>query len=593
MKKIKTLFKSNETFFSYLFKNAKIMLILDAFHLMTYNFFSLVRMYAPKFFIDEILYNRSLINGMLWIAFLCLCELFLTSRSRLYSKWKEKFLLAAKLEATKEAYRIFEHTYMSNMENSEKANVFHRGIDYAEKGGVALYSLISNIISVFLSTAVITIVSVQFEWWLWIVIVVTFLIKIYVAKICQKKNFVFQRDHTLLNRQIQYYSDVLKQKSNRQESSIYNTTNYFLNKLCHSKMYNFEEEKKHDYKLAKFSFFSTFLDRVVDFVCYAIIGIAMLSGEATLGDYALFFAAIERINTVLNGIQATMLMASQESVNVENYIEFLNECKSSSYQPSNLSIQNVASIDFENVSFRYYNQSIPAINNLTLHIHKGERISVVGINGAGKTTFIKLLMGLYAPEAGSIKINGIDMRTICIESYWQQIGVVFQDYNIYPVSISDNMAFDHEMSGDAIEYQLEKVGLIKKIEALPNKTESFVSQYYHRDGVDFSIGEKQRLAIARAFSKNAELYIFDEPSSALDAFSEEQLYKIINAIPDDKTVILISHRLASVSSTKRIILFDDGQIIADGTHKELLKNCKKYKKLYETQVNRYGNSMQE
>lgn len=593
MKKIKSLFKSNKTFFRFLFKNAKTMLILDVIFLITYNFFPLIRMYAPKYFIDEVLYNKSLIKGMFWIIFLCICELYIAIKSRLYSKWKDKFLLSAKLEATKEAYRIFENTYLSNLEDSEKMNVFYRGIDYAEKGGVALYSLISNIISVFFSATIITIISIQFKWWLWIVIVASFLLKLYISKICQRKNYVFQRDHTLLNRRIQYYTDILKQKSSQQESRIYNTTDFFLNKLSNSKMYNFEEEKKHSFKLIKFSVFSLLLDRGIDCICYTIIGVAMLTGEATLSDYTLFFATIARINTVLNGIQTTILMASQESINVENYMEFLSQCQSSSYQPSSISIQNVTSINFKNVSFRYNNQMTLAIDNISLHIHKGEKISVVGVNGAGKSTFIKLLMGLYSPETGNIEINGADINTVYIQSYWQQIGVVFQDYNIYPLAIVDNIAFNYPMSIDTIEYQLTRVGLIKKIDALPDGIGSFISQSYYSNGVDFSSGEKQRLAIARAFSRNAQLYIFDEPSSALDAFSEEQLYKIINSIPDDKTVIFISHRLASVSSTNRIILFDNGQIVGDGTHKELLKNCEKYKKLYETQVNRYGSTIQD
>lgn len=559
--------------------------------LLTYNIFPLIRMYAPKYFIDEVLYNQSLIRGLLWILLLCVSELYIAIKTPLYSKWKNKFLLNAKLEATKEAYQLFENTYISNFEDSEKMNVFNRGIEYAEKGGVALYSLLANIISVVSSAAIVTFISIQFKWWLWIVIVITFIFKMYLTKVCQRKNFVFKREHTLLNRRIQYYSDILKQKSNHQESRIYNTTAFFLTKLCNSKLLNYEQEKKHDISITKFSVLSLALDRLLDIICYAIIGVSMISGKATLSEYTLFFATIARINTVLNGIQATVMMASQESINVDNYKEFLDECEKSSYPKSTTHISNFGSIEFKNVSFTYNNQLSPAINDISLRIHKGEKISIVGLNGAGKSTFIKLLMGLYSPQNGSITIDEININKICIQDYWKQIGVVFQDYNIYPISVIENLIFDRDLSEDDIKYLLEKVKLKEIIYMLPKGIESTISQSFYSDGIDLSVGEKQRLAIARSFSKDGHLYIFDEPSSALDAISEEQLYNIIDSISDGKTVIFISHRLASVSSTNRIILFNNGKIVADGTHEELLRSCAQYKKLYETQVNRYGQTI--
>ena len=595
MDKIRLLIYSNKTFFKYLIKYAKIMLILDIIFLFTYNIFPLIRMYAPKYFIDEILYNKSFIKGMFWILLLCVSDLYITIKSSLYSKWKNKFLLNAKLEATKEAYHIFENTYISNFEDSEKMDVFHRGIEYAENGGVALYSLIANIISTVSSGTIVAIVSMQFKWWLWIIIAITFLLKLYITKICQKKNYLFNRDHTLLNRLIQYYSDTLKQKSSLQESRIYNTVDFFLKKLCDKKLLNYEHEKKHEINLMKFSLLSLSLDKLLDIICYTIIGTAMISGEATLSDYTLFFATIARINTVLNGIQATVMMASQETINVQNYNEFITECKKSSYNQSciqsQIHISDIDSIEFKNVSFTYNNQITPAINDISLNIRKGEKISIVGLNGAGKSTFIKLLMGLYFIETGSISINGNNINNIYMQNYWEKIGVVFQDYNIYPISVAENLIFNQSLSHDIIQQSLEKVKLKDKINALPNGINSMISQMYHNDGIDFSGGEKQRLAIARAFSKDAQLYIFDEPSSALDAISEERLYKIINSISNDKTVIFISHRLSSISSTNRIILFDNGKIIGDGTHQELLNNCVHYKELYETQVNRYGKTI--
>lgn len=285
-------------------------------------------------------------------------------------------------------------------------------------------------------------------------------------------------------------------------------------------------------------------------------------------------------------------MISQETINVKNYTEFINECKNSSYNYLSLKqqirITDLNSIEFKSVSYEYLNSTMPAINNISLNIHKGEKISIVGLNGAGKSTFIKLLMGIYSSTTGSILVNENNIKYICMSDYLRQIGVVFQDYNIYPISIADNLIFGQPQNNKVAE-SLEKVKLFEKIYDLPNGMNTMISQYYNNDGIDFSGGEKQRLAIARAFSKDAQLYIFDEPSSSLYAIAEERLYKIISSISSDKIVIFISHRLSSVSSSNRIILFDNGRIVGNGTHQHLISNCSEYKKLYETQKNRYGN----
>ena len=482
------------------------------------------------------------------------------------------------------------HTYLF-FEDDNKMDVFHRGIQYAETGGHATYVLLLNVLSVSISSFVLVFVSFHFGWWIWIAFLIAFFTKLLISKKCEKIQYNFDRAHTLINRRVQYFGDVLKDKSAFQEGKIYNSIDFFIQKMIDERRTKFRDEKNNTIRLLKLNCISLGINKGIDLMCYAVIGYALLHKGLTLGDYALFFAACARINQVLDAIKATLIMYFQESNNVESYKEFLAECEATScIQVDNnktIHLGAIYRIKFDNVCFRYKNQNAHAIKNVSISINKGERISLVGLNGAGKTTFVKLLLGLYKPERGNIYVNGCNFKDVHMQDYWGHVSVVYQDYKIYPLTISDNILFGIRQPENNIKSALIKTQLFDKIQSMENGIKSKVYQSYYEDGIDLSGGEKQRIAITRAFVKNADLYIFDEPSSALDAIAEEYLYQIINSIPNDKTVIFISHRLASVSSTNRVIMFEGGEIIGDGNHDQLIKQCSQYRSLYETQSRRY------
>ena len=185
-------------------------------------------------------------------------------------------------------------------------------------------------------------------------------------------------------------------------------------------------------------------------------------------------------------------------------------------------------------------------------------------------------------------INNIQHHQIKIKSYWKKIGVVFQNHNVYSVTIAENILFNENPDSEKVISVLEMVNLKDKVIGFENGINTLVSPSLHKGGVDFSGGERQKIAIARAFAKNCDLYIFDEPSSALDARSEDELFNIIKSLPEDKTVIFISHRLSSVSASDRIIVMKNGCIIGDGSHDSLMRDCKEYFDMYSVQAKRYG-----
>ena len=330
-------------------------------------------------------------------------------------------------------------------------------------------------------------------------------------------------------------------------------------------------------------------DYLLNFACYLFIAIALANKSATVGDYTLFFTMISQINGTLSNIKDNIDSLYDQSLEAKNYLEF-SECKTDKMLTDGTERIDgpIGDIEMRDVSFSYNNQTVPALNHVNVRINKGDKISIVGLNGAGKSTFVKIIMDLYKADSGEVLVGGKNILNIDAESYWEKIGVVFQYHYVFSLTVAENVLFGESTDEEKVWKALDIAGLKEKVEKYPEKLDTPLTPSLFPNGVDLSGGEKQKVAIARALAKDYDMYIFDEPSSALDAKAEEELYSIINSIPDDKTVIFISHRLSSVSATNRIIVMKDGNILADDSHENLMRSCPEYRDMYETQARRYG-----
>lgn len=244
---------------------------------------------------------------------------------------------------------------------------------------------------------------------------------------------------------------------------------------------------------------------------------------------------------------------------------------------------------FENVCFRYPGCTEDVLKNVSCEIIGGQKTALVGENGSGKSTFIKLLCRLYDPTCGRILLNGRDIREYSCQEYRKAIAVVFQDYDIVPFSVRENIniSTEPEQSDPAVEKALKTVGIQEKIAALPEKEKTYAYSRFHEQGVNFSGGEKQKLAIARALYRDAAVMILDEPTAALDPRSEYEIFEMFRNRVKQKTAILISHRLSSCRICDRILVFKDGGLAQTGTHDSLRKADGLYKALWEAQARHY------
>ena len=246
-------------------------------------------------------------------------------------------------------------------------------------------------------------------------------------------------------------------------------------------------------------------------------------------------------------------------------------------------------IEFKNVSYKYYKADNYSLKNLNLKINAGEKLAVVGLNGAGKTTMIKLLLRLYEPTGGIITLNGIDIRRFKREDYYKLFAPVFQNIEIFAFSIAENIAMQSGKDLDkekAINCVIE-AGLKDKIDSLVKGIDSPLTNIIEEDGIDMSGGEKQKLALARALYKGGKFVVLDEPTSALDAIAEQKLYESFDEMIGRKSAVYISHRLASTRFCDRIAMFEKGSLIELGTHDELMAQNGKYAEMFNVQAQYY------
>lgn len=245
-------------------------------------------------------------------------------------------------------------------------------------------------------------------------------------------------------------------------------------------------------------------------------------------------------------------------------------------------------IRFEHVTFRYPNTEKDIYKDFNFTIKKGERLAIVGINGAGKTTLVKLMCGLYQPTEGHIYINDVDINEYSKETLYKIFGTVFQDFSVLAFSVKENVAATSEDIDDTkVKRVLDSVGLGKKIESLPNGIDTMMLKIVDEEGTDLSGGERQKLAIARALYKDAPMVIMDEPTAALDALAEADIYQNFSDLVEGKTAVYISHRLASTKFCDKIALFDGEGVKEYGTHDELMEKKGMYYEMFVVQGKYY------
>ena len=349
--------------------------------------------------------------------------------------------------------------------------------------------------------------------------------------------------------------------------------------------------KAHDKIISKRSIFAVICDILLTLLYPGIVGVLCYFTLQNL-DIAAFASLTVAVTTLSNYIaNLAQIVGTIQDANEECKVPFSLLKRTSSIEGIQFEDLNedFNNIKIENISFSY-NKKRNVINNVSMEINKGEKIAIVGINGAGKTTLVKLLLRLYDVDNGSILINGNDYKNTTVSTIRNKVGAVFQNIEVYAVTVAENILLrevKNQEDIDLVNEALKFAGIYEYIYSLKDNINTVVTREFSSLGIVFSGGQTQKLAIARGYAQNYQLFILDEPSSALDPLAEAKVYDNMLELGKNRTMIFISHRLTTTVNADRIYLFENGEIIEQGTHKQLIALNKKYKKMFDSQAVKY------
>ena len=317
----------------------------------------------------------------------------------------------------------------------------------------------------------------------------------------------------------------------------------------------------------------------------------MVVKSMDLSSFIVLSSAMVSASWILIGLSNNIVLSLENALFIDNLRSFLDyQPKLSEDQDGVIPETSKAELCFQDVCFRYRGSKEEVLRNINFKIHTGEKIAIVGVNGAGKTTFIKLLMRLYDVTNGKILYNNVDIKEYNVKKYRQVFTTAFQDYQVFAMSVAENVLLrkpQNQQDYDLVKKALIKAGIFEKVMALQKGMDTVLTKEFDSTGAVLSGGEKQKIAVARAFVSNSNVAIFDEPTSALDPIAEYRLYESIMEVCKDKTIIFISHRLSSTVLADTIYLFDEGQIIEQGNHKELMTKNGVYADMFKRQAESY------
>lgn len=383
---------------------------------------------------------------------------------------------------------------------------------------------------------------------------------------------------------VMYLSDYAK------EIRLSNVFNLMRKQYAEATQRNREIAKKYAFRIAVADFFRMEFCFTVMFegvLLYAIYK-NLVKGSISLAELTVMSSIMVSATWILIGLFENIMETVKNGLFIQNLRDFLEyEEKIPETQDGIMPSESFESIEFEHVSFSYKEET--TIKDLSFKIHNGESVALVGHNGAGKSTIIKLLLRLYDPTEGIIRLNGIDIREYNLRAYRRLFATAFQDFKLMGMTVKDNvlMGTHPEREEELVLEALKKAGIYDRIMALPKGIHTMMTKEFDEEGAVLSGGESQKLAVARAFVKASPVRIFDEPSSALDPIAEYELFNSIMKDGQEHTMIFISHRLSSVKNANRVFMLEKGQIIEEGTHRELMERNGSYAQMYQKQAMNY------
>lgn len=410
----------------------------------------------------------------------------------------------------------------------------------------------------------------------------------------------FARDLMPINRRYNYFLGILSNEEFQKEYRLFQLNLLIeqkLKKYMDITLDRFQNVYTESAKIETINQIFISLTRFVIYL-YSALRVLGIGGEMiSLGNFSIIVTASEEFSNSINSFITAAISINRDIRFTKPLFEFYELEEYGIARVENKIATPLETLEFKNVSFSYPNSDKEILKNISFKLHKGETLALVGKNNAGKSTLVKLIARLFQPTEGEILWNGDNIENLDLKSYLKELAYVFQDFQLFPFKIWENVSSygksDLEKAPKDIELKvtdcINRVGMKEEINELPHGLETWMNKNLHEDATEFSGGQRQKLAMARAIYKDASFAILDEPTAALDPLAESEVYENFSDLVKDKTALFISHRMSASRFCDRILVLDNGTIIGNGSHEELTKNNTLYKSLYEAQAQYYEN----
>lgn len=550
--------------------------------------------FFAKIIIDVILGSQEVNKLVISVMILAVASILSYGLYTIFNNNLFPYAMRLRMKEFQRCAHMFHDVDFVNIEDPKFEDRFGIGFRAMQSDGLGfqaiytnLYIIISEIVSVILFVAVLTVYEPLIALICLLCTIVSSIGNILGAKYYHKR----EEDIAHTDRQAAYFNQKLCDFAYGKDIRVFSLKDFLLKKYQTKSLNYIKVIGDINNRSILYGILGLMALLLQDGLSYYLIIREYFLGNISLSIVSLYMTVIVSMTTILRSLMEHIGTFKKDIEYTGSYYKMLDEeyVVVGDERRGRLSPHEQIEITFKDVWFKYPNTDRYVIKGLSFTIHKGEKLAIVGTNGAGKSTIVKLISGLYTPERGEIRINGILQQEFNKLAYFSMFQTVFQDFDVYPCTILENVCGtdNDEASIEKAKRCLDAVGLKKKIDELPKGYYSVASKVIDEEGIDLSGGQKQKIAIARALYKEGNVVILDEPTAALDALAEAEIYQSFNDLVLGKTAIYISHRLSSTKFCDHIAFFDETGLVEYGNHDSLMSLEGKYYEMFMTQGKYY------